>query len=109
MVDAVPAIIGPRGRPSQPRRRPAKLHADKGYDYPHLRAWLRRRRITPRIARRGVENSTRLGRHRWVVERSFAWLTGYRRLTLRYERRARLFTAFLTLAAALTRYKKLAT
>ena len=69
---------------------------------PHLRTWLRRRRITPRIARRGVETSTRLGRHRWVVERSFAWLTGYRRLTLRYERSARLFTAFLTLAAALT-------
>jgi hypothetical protein len=62
-----------------------------------------------RRARRGVETSTRLGRHHWVVERSFAWLTGYRRLTLRYERCARLFTAFLTLAAALTCYKKLAT
>jgi IS5 family transposase len=40
----------------------AKLHADKGYDYPHLRAWLRQRSITPRIARRGVESSQRLGR-----------------------------------------------
>jgi hypothetical protein len=30
MVDAVPAVIGPRGRPGRPRRRPAKLHADKG-------------------------------------------------------------------------------
>ena len=69
----------------------------------------RRRRITPRIARRGIETSERLGRHRWVVERSLAWLTGYRRLTIRYERSARLFTAFLTLAAALTCYKKLAT
>jgi hypothetical protein len=48
-----------------------------GYDYPHLRAWLRSRRITPRIARRGVETRTRLGRHRWVIERSLAWLTGY--------------------------------
>ena len=56
-----------------------------------------------------MENSTRLGRHRWVVERSLAWLTGYRRLTMRYERSARLFTAFLTLAAALTCYKKLTT
>jgi transposase len=56
-----------------------------------------------------VETSTRLGRHRWVVERSFAWLTGYRRLTIRYERSARLFTDFLTLAATLTCYKKLTT
>src|SRR3712207_1900021 len=106
LVQAVPTI---RSRRGPRRRRPDKLHADKGYDYEHLRAWLRARRITPRIARRGVETSTRLGRHRWVVERSLAWLTGYRRLTLRYERSARLFTAFLTLAAALTCYKKLAT
>ena len=63
-----------------------------------MAAWLRRRSIPPRIARRGVETSEGLGRHRWVVERSLAWLTGYRRLTLRYERSARLFTAFLTLA-----------
>jgi hypothetical protein len=49
------------------------------------------------------------GRHRWVVERSLAWLTGYRRLTLRYERSARLFAVFLTLAATLACYKKLAT
>ena len=106
LVQAIPAI---RSRRGPRRRRPAKLHADKGYDYPHLRSWLRQRRITPRIARRGVETATRLGRHRWVVERSFAWLTGYRRLTLRFERCARLFCAFLTLAATLTCYKKLAT
>jgi hypothetical protein len=37
-----------------------------------------------------------------------AWLTGYRRLTLRYERKAHHFCAFLTLGATLTRYKKLA-
>ena len=106
LVQAIPAIRSARG---PRRRRPDKLHADKGYDYPHLRAWLRDRRITPRIARRGIETSERLGRHRWVIERSFAWLTGYRRLTLRYERSARLVTAFLTLAAPLTCYKKLTT
>jgi transposase len=105
-VQAVPAI---RSRHGRRRRRPDKLHADKGYDYEHLRAWLRARRITPRIAGRGIESSDKLGRHRWIIERSFAWLTGYRRLTLRYERSARLFAAFLTLAAALTCYKKLAT
>jgi IS5 family transposase len=74
LVDAVPAIIGPRGRPGRPRRRPAKLHGDKGYDYPSCRRMLRRRGITARIARRGAESTTRLGRHRWKVERSLAWL-----------------------------------
>ncbi|SDZ20148.1 hypothetical protein SAMN05660209_05007 [Geodermatophilus africanus] len=65
--------------------------------------------MTPRIARRGVETSTRLGRHRCSAERSLAWLTGHRRLTARYERSARLFTTFLTLAATLTCYKKIPT
>jgi transposase len=101
LVDAIPAIIGPRGRPGRPRRRPAKLHADKGYDYPTCRRALRRRGISPRIARRGVESSQRLGRHRWKVERSLAWLLANRRLTVRYERRADILQAFLHLACAL--------
>ena len=46
MVDAVPTVIGPRGRPGRPRKRPAKLHGDKGYDYPTCRQLLRRRGIT---------------------------------------------------------------
>jgi IS5 family transposase len=64
MVDAVAAVKGPRGRPGRPRRRPAKLHGDTGYDDPRCRKALRRRGITPRIARRGIESSQRLGRHR---------------------------------------------
>ena len=90
-----------------PGARPDKLHADKAYDVAELRRWLRQRGITPRIARKGVESSQKLGRHRWVIERSIAWLFGYRRLTCRYERHGHLFSAFLTLAATLTCYKKL--
>jgi transposase len=67
---------------------PSKLHADKGYDYSHLRRWLRQRGITHRIARKGVESSQRLGRHRWTIERTMAWLAGCRRLHRRYERKA---------------------
>ena len=101
LVDAIPPIIGPRGKPGKPRKRPAKLHADKAYDSSLLRRALCARRITSRIARRGVESSERLGRHRWVVERSFAWLLGCRRLGIRYERRADLFQGLLHLACAL--------
>jgi IS5 family transposase len=102
MVDAVPAVKGPRGRPGRPRRRPAKLHGDKGYDYPRCRSTLRRRGITPRIARRGIDSSQRLGRHRYVVERSLAWLVGSRRLQVRDERRSDIVLGFLQLACALT-------
>lgn len=39
-------------------------------DHPDLRRWLRGRGVTPRIAPRGIESSDRLGRYRWVVERT---------------------------------------
>ena len=107
MVDAAPPVKGPRGRPGRPRKRPLKLHCDKGYDYPRCRRALRRRGITPRIARRGIEPSQRLGRHRYVVERSLAWLVGYRRLQVRYERRADILLGFCYLACALICLKSL--
>jgi transposase len=101
LVDAIPPIIGPRGRPRRPRKRPAKRHADKAYDSSPLRRALRARGITPRVARRGIDSSERLGRYRWVVERSLAWLLGYHRLGVRYERRADLLHGLLHLACAL--------
>jgi len=102
LVDAIPPVIGPRGRPRRPRKRPAKLHADKANDSTDLRRSLRARGITPRIARRGIDSSERLGRYRWVVERSLSWLLGYRRLGLRYEWRADVLQGLLRLACALT-------
>ncbi|KOX31344.1 transposase [Streptomyces sp. NRRL F-6491] len=105
LVRAIPAV---RSRRGPRRRRPGKLRADKAYFSAHHLAWLRERGIVPRIARPGIESSERLGRHRWKIERSIAWLFGYRRLTVRYERKGSHFLAFLGLAAALTCYKKLA-
>jgi transposase len=101
VVDAVPPIVGPRGRPGRPRKRPAKLHADNAYDSSDRRRALRSRGITPRIARRGVESSERLGRYRRVVERSLAWLLGFRRLGIRYERRSDVLLGLLHFACAL--------
>jgi hypothetical protein len=65
LIDSIVPVKGERGRP---RRRPEKLPADKGYDYPRCRRFLRKRGIKARIARRGVESSERLGCHRWVVD-----------------------------------------
>ncbi len=98
VLDAVPPVRQCAGRP---RKRPAKLHADKGYDFRRCRRACRKRGITSRIARREVESGERLGRHRWVVERTLAWFARFRRLTVRYERRADIFEAFHRLAAAL--------
>ncbi|MFF9984632.1 IS5 family transposase [Streptomyces erythrochromogenes] len=104
LVRGIPPI---RSRRGPRRRRPGKLHADKGYDYDHLRRWLRRRGVRHRIARRGTESSQRLGRHRWVVERTVSWLGGCRRLHRRYERKAEHFLAFVGIAAALICHRRL--
>ena len=101
MLDAVSPIRRPRGCPGRPRKRPARLHADKGYDFVYCCQALRKRVIEPRIARRGIESSERLGRHRWVAERTLAWLNRYRRLKVRYERLADVHQAFLSLGCAL--------
>ena len=99
LVDAiVPIKRSGRGRP---RKRPEKLHADKAYDFPRCREVLRHRSIKVRIARRGKDTSERLGRHRWVVERTLAWLARYHRLLVRYERRSDIHLAFLHLGCAL--------
>jgi transposase len=98
LLDAIPPIKTPTG---QRRKRPAKLHADKAYDIPRCRVALRRRHIRVRIARKGTDSSQRLGRHRWVVERTLAWLGHFRRLRVRDERRADIHQAFLTLGCAL--------
>lgn len=98
LLDRVRPVRGRRGRP---RKRPGKLHADKGYDYRRCRLACRRRRIQPRIARRGVDSKERLGKHRWVVERSIAWIHVHRRLAMRWERRADIHEAFLHIACAL--------
>ena len=101
LIDAIPPIIGPRGKPGWTRKRPAMLHGDKGYDAAALRGALRVRGITPRLARCGIESSERLGQYRWVVERTQAWLLGCRRLGVRDELRADLLQGLLHLARAL--------
>ncbi|CAL9648891.1 IS5 family transposase ISAzba7 (plasmid) [Streptomyces sp. enrichment culture] len=97
LVLGIPAI---RSRRGPRRRRPGRLRADKAYHSADRLKWLRERGIVPRIARPGIESSERLGRHRWKIERSISWLFGYRRLTVRYERKGSHFLAFLGLAAA---------
>ncbi|MFD7631877.1 IS5 family transposase [Streptomyces sp. NPDC059851] len=97
-----------RTRHGHRRRKPAKLRADKGYDYAHLRKWLRERGITHHIARRGIKSSQRLGRHRWTIERTTAWLAGCRRLHRRYERKAEHFLAFTSIACTLICYRRIA-
>ncbi|MER5322985.1 IS5 family transposase [Streptosporangium roseum] len=98
LLDAVPPIRGLRGRP---RRKPRRLYADRGYDFDKYRRLLWKRGIKPVIARRGTAHGSGLGKVRWVVERAFAWLHQFKRLRIRYERRADLHQGLLELACSI--------
>ena len=98
LVDAIPPLQGGRGRP---RHRPDCVLGDRGYDAQWIRRSLRERGILPLLAMRNTGHGSRLGRWRWVVERTFAWLNQFRTLRVRYETRADIHEAFLALGCIL--------
>ena len=97
LTDGIEPVKGKRGRP---RQRPERLLADRGYDHDKYRRQLWKRGVKPVIARRNTANGSGLGRQRWVVERTFAWLHNFRRLRTRYEREPANHQAFLHLGCA---------
>jgi len=104
LLEAVPAVAG---RPGRPRRRPDSVIADRGYDHDKYRRLVRERGVEPLIARRQSEHGSGLGRQRWVVERTFAWLHNFKRLLVRYERRADIHHALLALGCCLVCFRRL--
>ena len=61
----------------------------------------------PVIARRGTGHGSGLGKNRWVVEAAFALLRWFRRLRIRWEIRADIHQAFLTLGGAIICWRRL--
>lgn len=104
LVDAIPPLQGEHG---SPRHRPASLLGDRGYDAAATRLALRLRHIVPLIAKRNTGHGSGLGRWRWVVERTFGWLNQFRRLRVRYEKRADIHEALLSLGCALICWRAL--
>jgi transposase len=98
LVDAVPPI---RGKVGHPRQRPDELYADRAYDSDPHREEIKKRGMVPHFARRRTAHGSGLGIYRWVVERTAAWLHGFRRLRLRTDRNATVHEAFLALGSAL--------
>ena len=74
---------------------------DRGYDAAAIRHGLRARGILPLVAKRRTTHGSGLGRWRWVVERTFAWLNEFRRLRVRYDKRADIHEAFLSLGCVM--------
>jgi transposase len=106
LLDAIPPVRGRRGRP---RHRPKRLFGDRAYHSRQKRRELRARGISPKIAWPKSDHGSGLGKERWVVERTIAWLHQYRRLRVRYERRDDIHEAFLSIGCSLICLKLLNT
>jgi transposase len=98
----------PRRGGGRPRMKPERLVADRGYDSRALWERLRARGIdliVPhlRTRKRRWQDGRKLRRyrHRWVIERTNAWLHNFRRLVVRYERRVDVYLAFVHVACML--------
>jgi len=104
LVEAIPSIAGKQGHP---RKRPAVVQGDRGYDSQPHRIVLRLLNIKTLLAKRRTANGSGLGKTRWVVERTLAWLHQLRRLRVRYERRSDIHEAFLTIGCIIICWNQL--
>ena len=103
LAETLAAIVVRRPKPT--RGKPQGLCLDKGYDYASTRTVAKQLRLTLHLRTRGEEAEAKR-RHpkakarRWVVERAHSWLNRFRRLLVRWEKKAVNYEAMLHLACA---------
>ena len=98
LVEGVPPVGGKVGRP---KRKPDLVQGDRAYDSNAHRQALADKGIRTQLARRYTQHGSGLGVTRWVVERTISWLHQFRRLRIRFERRADIHEGFLKLGCCL--------
>lgn len=76
-------------------------YADRGYDAEAHRALCRAHQVRPCIAKQNTKHGSGLGKKRWPVERTHAWLLENKRLGLRYDRKGFIVEALLATACLL--------
>lgn len=85
----------------EPAHRPEAVYGDRAFGSEPHREELRARGIDPKLAARYTEHGSGLGKYRWVVERFFAWLHGFRKLRFVTEKTPEMQIALFDLALSL--------
>ena len=97
LLEALPTVQGPRGRP---RRKPGGIFGDRAYGTAEMIALVISLGMVSFLAPRGDDtHGSGLGCFRYVVERTLACFSHFRRLKVCYERWPEHFQAFHDLAA----------
>jgi len=100
----------PVKRPRVTKRKPQNLCLDKGYDYNEVRDLAKEFGYTARIRARGeeaqaIKRKAGFRARRWVVERTHSWLNRFRRILIRWEKKAMNYLSLLHLACALITFR----
>jgi putative transposase len=100
----------PIERPKPTKDEPQNMCLDKGYDYVDTRELIDDWGYTAHIKTRGEEVKERkeipgYRSRRWVVERTHSWFNRFRRLLIRWEKKADNYVAFLHFACAIMTYR----
>lgn len=98
-----PAVVG--------GGQPQGLCLDKGYDYEEVRELAAEFGYTTHIRSRGEEaqalkRRARFKARRWVVERTHSWLNRFRRILIRWEKKAENYLGLLHFACAIITYRQ---
>lgn len=105
MLDSLPPVKMPGSGP--PRYKPAKAVGDAAYGHDYIIRQVVARRIHPLLAPRSkpgqppVSHGSGLGKVRYVIERSLAWLASFRRIAQCYECTGASWQAFNDLACCI--------
>jgi putative transposase len=97
-------------RPEPSAEQPQGLCLDKGYDYEEVRATLAVFGFTAHMRARGEEAHALKRRagftaRRWVVERTHSWMNRFRRILIRWDKKADNYLGFLHFACALIAFR----
>ncbi len=100
----------PVERPSVKDNAPQGMCLDKGYDYDEVRDLLKAFGYTAHIRCRGEEaqalkRNTRWRARRWVVERTHSWMNRFRRILIRWEKKADNYLARLHFCCGMITYR----
>ena len=102
----------PVKRPRPTKAKPQGLCMDKGYDYNEVRELVEEFGFTAHIRARGeeakaIKTSARFKARRWVVERMHSWMNRFRRILVRWEKRADTYVAMLHLTLGVITWRAL--
>ena len=112
LAATINAVVVYRRQPSE--EEPQHLCLDKAYDNPRGEEAAKKAGYTPHIRRIGEEKKDTNGEkthpaRRWVVERTFAWLSRWRGILIRWDKKPSNYLASCKLACALLWFRKLHT